>query len=36
MQAAIQQVRRDGMDVRNEDIAHLSSLIGRHLNFLGR
>lgn len=36
MQAAIQQLRRDGMDIHNEDISHLSSLIWRHLNFLGR
>ncbi len=36
MQEAIQQVRTDGMDVRNDDLAHLSPLIWRHLNFLGR
>ncbi len=36
MQAAILQLRRHGMDVRDDDIAHLSSLIWRHLNFLGR
>jgi len=36
MQEAIGQVRLDGMDVSNDDIAHLSPLIWRHLNFLGR
>jgi hypothetical protein len=36
MQEAIQQLRRDGMDVRDEDLSHLSPLIWRHLNFLGR
>jgi hypothetical protein len=36
MQEAIQQVRRDGMDVHNDDITHLSPLIWRHLNFLGQ
>lgn len=36
MQEAIRQVRSDGMDVSNDDIARLSPLIWRHLNFLGR
>ena len=36
MQEALQQVRADGMDVRDHDLAHLSPLIWRHLNFLGR
>jgi hypothetical protein len=36
MQEAIRKVRSDGMDVSNDDIAHLSPLIWRHLNFLGR
>jgi hypothetical protein len=36
IQEAIQQVRLDGMEVQNDDIAHLSPLIWRHLNFLGR
>ena len=36
MQEALQQVRTDGMDVRDDDLAHLSPLIWRHLNFLGR
>jgi TnpA family transposase len=36
MQEAIRQLRLDGMDVRNDDITHLSPLIWRHLNFLGR
>ncbi len=36
MQEAIRQARSDGMDVSDEDIAHLSPLSWRHLNFLGR
>jgi hypothetical protein len=36
MQEAIRQVRSDGMDVSNDDIARLSPLIWRRLNFLGR
>jgi TnpA family transposase len=36
MQEAIQQIRADGLDVSNDDLAHLSPLIWRHLNFLGR
>ena len=36
MQETIQQLRRDGIDVRDEDLSHLSPLIWRHLNFLGR
>ncbi len=36
MQEALQQVRTDGMDVRDHDLTHLSPLIWRHLNFLGR
>jgi hypothetical protein len=36
MQEAIRHVRQEGMDVHNDDIAHLSPLIWRHLNFLGR
>jgi TnpA family transposase len=36
MQEAIRQVRLDSMDVNNDDIAHLTPLIWRHLNFLGR
>ena len=36
MQEAISHVRQEGMDVHNDDIAHLSPLIWRHLNFLGR
>jgi TnpA family transposase len=36
MQEALRQVRSDGMAVSNDDIAHLSPLIWRHLNFLGR
>ena len=36
MQEAIGQFRADGMNVRPDDLAHLSPLICRHLNFLGR
>jgi len=36
MQEAIQELKQGGMDVQNEDISHLSPLIWRHLNFLGR
>jgi hypothetical protein len=36
MQEAIRQVRLDSMEVRDDDIAHLTPLIWRHLNFLGR
>ena len=36
MQEAIQQAREDGTEIRNDDLAHLSPLIWRHLNFLGR
>jgi hypothetical protein len=36
MQEALKQLRRDGMDVHDDDLSHLSPLIWRHLNFLGR
>ena len=36
MQEAIQQAKASGLDVRDDDLAHLSPLIWRHLNFLGR
>ena len=36
MQEAIQKLRRDAMDVRDEDLSHLSPLTWRPLNFLGR
>jgi len=36
MQEALQQVRTDGMDVRDDDLTHISPLIWRHLNSLGR
>jgi TnpA family transposase len=36
MQEALRQARSDGMDVSNDDITHLSPLVWRHLNFLGR
>ena len=36
MQETLQQVRTDGMDVGDDDLAHLSPLIWRHFNFLGQ
>jgi TnpA family transposase len=36
MQEAVRHVTQEGMDVHNDDIAHLSPLIWHHLNFLGR
>ena len=36
MQEATRKVRLDGVDVSNDDIAHLSPLTWRHLNVLGR
>lgn len=36
MQEAIHQAKADGMDVHPDDLLHLSPLIWRHLNFLGR
>jgi TnpA family transposase len=36
MQEAIRQIRANGMNVSDHDIAHLSPLIWRHLSFLGR
>jgi hypothetical protein len=36
MDAALQQLRAAGHDVRDEDVARLSPLGFMHLNFLGR
>jgi len=36
MNAALKQLRRDGFQVRNEDVARLSPLIYSHINMLGQ
>jgi TnpA family transposase len=36
MDAAIGQLRQDGFDVRDEDVARLSPLVHEHINMLGR
>ena len=36
MDAALQQLRAAGQEVRDEDVARLSPLGFKHLNFLGR
>jgi TnpA family transposase len=36
MDAAVQQLREDGFDVRNEDVARLSPFVRHHVNMLGR
>jgi TnpA family transposase len=36
MDAAIGQLRQDGFDVRDEDVARLSPLVHQHINMLGR
>jgi len=36
MQAAIEQLRKEGFEVRDEDVARLSPLLHGHLNVLGR
>lgn len=36
MQAAIDRLRQDGYDVRDEDVARLSPLLHEHINMLGR
>jgi hypothetical protein len=36
MEAALQQLRDEGFEVRAEDVARLSPLIHRHINFQGR
>lgn len=36
MQEATTQARAEGMEVHPDDLIHLSPLIWRHLNFLGR
>ncbi|WSM52002.1 transposase (plasmid) [Streptomyces sp. NBC_01708] len=36
MDAAVAQLRKDGFDVRDEDVARLSPFVRQHLNMLGR
>jgi hypothetical protein len=36
MEAAIQQLRKEGCAVRDEDVARLSPLVHGHINMLGR
>lgn len=36
MDAAVTQLRADGFDVRDEDVAHLSPFVRHHVDMLGR
>lgn len=36
MDAAVQQLREEGFDVRDEDVARLSPFVRHHINMLGR
>lgn len=36
MDAAVGQLREDGFDVRDEDVARLSPFVRQHINMLGR
>ncbi|MFJ6637027.1 Tn3 family transposase [Streptomyces sp. NPDC091376] len=36
MDAAVKQLRADGFDVRDEDVARLSPFVRHHINVLGR
>lgn len=36
MDAALDQLRSEGFDVRDEDVARLSPLVHKHINMLGR
>ncbi|EGX55278.1 Tn4561 family transposase [Streptomyces zinciresistens K42] len=36
MDAAVNQLRADGFDVRDEDVARLSPFVRQHINMLGR
>lgn len=36
MDAAVNQLRADGFDVRDEDVARLSAFVRHHVNMLGR
>ena len=36
MEAALKQLRDEGVEVRDEDVARLSPLVYHHINFQGR
>lgn len=36
MEAALNQLRADGLEVRDEDVARLSPLLHEHINMRGR
>jgi hypothetical protein len=36
LDAAVTQLRADGFDVRDEDVARLSPFVRHHINMLGR
>jgi hypothetical protein len=36
MDAAVNQLRADGFDVRDEDVVRLSPFVRQHINMLGR
>lgn len=36
MDAAVNQLRADGVDIRDEDVACLSPFVRQHINMLGR
>lgn len=36
LDAAVTQLREDGFDVRDEDVARLSPFVRHHINMLGR
>jgi hypothetical protein len=36
MEAALNQLRADGCEVKDEDVARLSPLLHEHINLLGR
>lgn len=36
MDAAVNQLRADGFDVRDEDVSRLSPFVRHHINMLGR
>ena len=36
MEAALNQLRSDGFEVKDEDVARLSPLLHEHINMLGR
>jgi hypothetical protein len=36
LEAALNKLRADGFEVRDEDVARLSPLVHEHINMLGR